>query len=54
MKQRIAIVGAGISGLTAAWYLSEQNDVEVFEAGDYLGGHTCTVPVQRDHGHYAI
>ena len=54
MKQRIAIVGAGISGLTAAWYLSEQHDVEVFEAGDYLGGHTCTVPVQRDHGHYAI
>lgn len=54
MKQRIAIVGAGISGLTAAWYLSEEHDVEVFEAGDYLGGHTCTVPVQRDHGHYAI
>ncbi|MED5238043.1 MAG: FAD-dependent oxidoreductase [Pseudomonadota bacterium] len=53
-KQRIAIVGAGISGLTAAWYLAQDNDVEVFEAGDYLGGHTCTVPVERDHGRYAI
>lgn len=53
-KQKIAIVGAGISGLTAAWYLADQHDVEVFEAGDYIGGHTCTVPVQRDHGQYAI
>ncbi len=54
MKQRIAIVGAGISGLTAAWYLAQEHEVEVFEAGDYLGGHTCTVPVERDHGRYAI
>ena len=42
MSQRIAIVGAGISGLTAAWYLSRHHRVDVFEANDYLGGHTCT------------
>lgn len=54
MKQRIAIVGGGISGLTAAWYLSRNHDVELFEAGDQLGGHTCTVPVSRPHGQYAI
>ena len=54
MSQRIAIVGAGISGLTAAWYLSRHHQVEVFEANDYLGGHTCTVPVSREHGDYAI
>ena len=55
MSQRIAIVGAGISGLTAAWYLSKAgHQVEVFEANDYLGGHTCTVPVSRPHGEYAI
>ena len=35
MSQRIAIVGAGISGLTAAWYLSKVgHQVEVFEAND--------------------
>lgn len=39
---RIAVVGAGISGLTAAWHLSKQHDVTVFEANDYIGGHTDT------------
>ena len=44
-KQRIAVVGAGISGLASAWLLSRQHDVTLFEAGDYLGGHTNTVDV---------
>ena len=44
-KQRIAVVGAGISGLAAAWLLSRRYDVTVFEAGDYLGGHTNTLDV---------
>ncbi|WP_079436130.1 NAD(P)/FAD-dependent oxidoreductase [Zoogloea sp. LCSB751] len=44
-RQRIAVVGAGISGLAAAWLLSRQYDVTVFEAGTYLGGHTNTVDV---------
>jgi uncharacterized protein len=39
---RIAIVGSGISGLGAAWLLSRTHDVTVFEANDYLGGHTHT------------
>lgn len=55
MSQRIAIVGAGISGLSTAWYLSKAgHQVDVFEANDYLGGHTCTIPVSRPHGDYAI
>ena len=54
MSQRIAIIGAGISGLTAAWYLAPHHQVTVFEANDYLGGHTCTVPVSRPHGDYRI
>ena len=41
-RQRIAVIGAGVSGLTAAWLLSEKYDVELFEAGDYAGGHTNT------------
>lgn len=44
-KQRIAVVGAGISGLASAWLLSRQHDVTLFEAGSYLGGHSNTVDV---------
>ncbi len=44
-KQRIAVVGAGISGLASAWLLAQHHDVTLFEAGDYLGGHTNTVDV---------
>ncbi len=44
-QQRIAVVGAGISGLATAWLLSRRYQVTLFEAGDYLGGHTNTVDV---------
>jgi predicted NAD/FAD-binding protein len=44
-KQRIAVVGAGISGLASAWLLNAQHDVTLFEAGSYLGGHSNTVDV---------
>lgn len=47
-KQRIAVVGAGISGLASAWLLSRQHEVTLFEAGSYLGGHTNTVDVTRE------
>jgi len=43
---RIAIVGAGIAGLYAAWRLAAHHDVTVFEADDYAGGHTHTVDVE--------
>lgn len=39
---KIAIVGAGVSGLYAAWHLSRQHDVTVFEAEARLGGHADT------------
>jgi predicted NAD/FAD-binding protein len=42
---KIAIVGAGIAGLTAAHRLHERHELTVFEAGSYPGGHTNTVRV---------
>ncbi|HET9720425.1 MAG TPA: FAD-dependent oxidoreductase [Solirubrobacteraceae bacterium] len=42
---KIAIVGAGVSGLTVAHLLHERHEITVLEAADYLGGHTHTVRV---------
>jgi predicted NAD/FAD-binding protein len=42
---RIAVVGSGISGLSAAWLLSRHHQVTLFEAENRLGGHTHTVDV---------
>jgi predicted NAD/FAD-binding protein len=42
---RVAIVGAGISGLVVAHLLHREHDITVFEACDYAGGHTNTVRV---------
>ena len=43
---RIAVVGAGISGLTCAYYLSRRHEVTVFEASDRVGGHADTTKVR--------
>ncbi|MDF2445226.1 MAG: dependent oxidoreductase [Moraxellaceae bacterium] len=45
---RIAVVGAGIAGLSAAWLLSPSHEVVVYEAGSYAGGHSNTVDVTLD------
>ncbi len=42
---KIAIVGAGVSGLVVAHLLHDRHDITVFEAADYAGGHTNTVRV---------
>ncbi len=51
---KIAIVGSGISGMTAAYLLHSDHDIEVFEAGDYIGGHTHTIDVHRKEKNYAV
>ncbi|RZA12346.1 MAG: FAD-dependent oxidoreductase, partial [Lysobacteraceae bacterium] len=45
---RIAVVGAGIGGLSAAWLLSRTHEVVLYEAGDHLGGHVDTHRVEID------
>lgn len=51
---KIAIVGSGISGLTAAYYLSKKHDITVYEANDYIGGHTATVDVEVGGEYHSI
>jgi predicted NAD/FAD-binding protein len=47
---RIAIVGAGVSGLVAARLLHAEHEIVVYEAGSYAGGHTNTVRVATPDG----
>jgi predicted NAD/FAD-binding protein len=46
---RIAIVGAGVSGLVAAHLLAREHEVVIYEAGSYAGGHTNTIRVDTAH-----
>lgn len=47
---RLAIVGTGITGLSAAWALQSDYDLTVFEASDRIGGHTNTVTFDAPEG----
>ena len=40
---KIAVVGSGISGLSAAYYLSKKHKVDLFEKDDHFGGHSYTL-----------
>lgn len=51
---RIAIIGSGIAGNVAAYYLRQQHDITVFESGNYVGGHTNTVTVQEDGRRFGV
>ena len=43
VRHKIAIVGTGISGLSAAWLLSQRHAVTVYERADRIGGHSNTI-----------
>jgi uncharacterized protein len=54
IRMKIAIIGTGIAGNVAARELCRDHDITVFEANDYVGGHTHTVDIELDGRHYAI
>jgi predicted NAD/FAD-binding protein len=51
---RVAIIGSGIAGMTAAYRLHREHDVTVFEAGDHFGGHTYTLDIDLAGRTYAV
>lgn len=54
MSPRIAVVGSGIAGLASAWFLSNEHAVTLYEANDYLGGHTHTHQLLLDGRKYVV
>jgi len=51
---RIAVIGGGVSGLSAAWLLSQGHDVVVYEKENRLGGHSNTVNAELPGGTVAV
>ena len=51
---RVAVIGAGAAGLSAAWALSRAHDTVLFEAADYLGGHANTIDVTVREGRVPV
>ena len=45
---KIAVIGSGISGLSAAYYLSKNHHVDLFEKEDHFGGHSNTIDITID------
>jgi predicted NAD/FAD-binding protein len=51
---KIAIIGTGIAGNVAAYRLNKEHDITVFEANNYIGGHTHTHDIVKDEQPHAI
>ena len=60
IQKNIAVIGTGISGMAAAWLLSQKHKVTVYESDRRIGGHSNTVTVAGPKGpipisrHYSI
>jgi len=53
-RKRIAVIGTGIAGMVAAYRLHRDHDITVFEANDYIGGHTHTHNIELDGRRHAV
>jgi len=51
---KIAVVGSGIAGNVAAYYLNKKHDITLFETNNYVGGHTHTHDIEAIDGQLAI
>jgi uncharacterized protein len=54
IRKNVAVIGTGISGMSAAWLLSQGHDVTVYERDRRLGGHSNTVTVRGAKGEIAV
>ena len=48
-KEKLVVIGSGISGLSASFFLSNKYDVILLEKNDYLGGHTRTKEIKYNN-----
>ena len=48
MREKLAIVGTGMSAMSAAYFLKDDYDITLFEKNDYIGGHTNTITVNHN------
>ena len=46
---KIAVIGSGISGLSAAYYLSRHHKVDLYEQNDHFGGHSYTYDIKEEN-----
>ncbi len=51
---KIAVIGSGISGNVAAYHLNKTHDITVYEANDYIGGHTHTHDIRHKGKQYCV
>jgi len=47
-RYKIAIIGSGIAGCTAAYYLNKKHDITIYEKNNYIGGHVNTIDVEEE------
>ena len=53
-KEKLAVIGSGISGISASFFLSKKYEVYLFEKNNYLGGHTRTKTIKENNNYYDI
>ncbi|WP_455198331.1 NAD(P)/FAD-dependent oxidoreductase [Kaarinaea lacus] len=51
---KVAVIGSGIAGNVAAYHLCKEHEITMFEANDYVGGHTHTHDITHDGKHYRV